>query len=51
MIWECTGVPVLAIAGKLGVSLYWKLREPVSLLPHMQGSSGISAVDLHLSSK
>jgi len=46
-----SGVAKVAIARKLAVRLYWRLREAASPVPpaRMQGSSRISVVDLRLS--
>jgi hypothetical protein len=43
-----SGVAKVAIARKLAVRLYWRLREAAPLVPpaRMQGSSGISVVEL-----
>jgi hypothetical protein len=48
-----SGVAKVAIARKLAVRLYWRLREAVAPMPpaRMQGSSGISVVDLCPSTK
>jgi transposase len=48
-----SGVAKVAIARKLAVRLYWRLREAAPLVPpaRMQGSSGISVVDLRPSTK
>ena len=48
-----SGVAKVAIARKLAVRLYWRLREAVPPVPpaRMQGSSRISVVDLSPSTK
>jgi transposase len=48
-----SGVAKVAIARKLAVRLYWKLREAAAPVPpaRTQGSSGISVVDLCPSTK
>ena len=48
-----SGVAKVAIARKLAVRLYWRLREAAPLVPpaRMQGSSRISVVDLRPSTK